>query len=111
MAKTVLNLLLTFDGFIAGGKDEIDWIEKVHQKKSGSSNFDFSGYTSEVGSIITGNYSYTLGIEHVWFKNNAYGPSPIFVLCNKETDKISSDADFRYVTNDIKEVHRLNSEA
>jgi hypothetical protein len=33
MAKTVLNLLLTFDGFIAGEQDEIDWIDKVHKRK------------------------------------------------------------------------------
>lgn len=32
MAKTVLNLLLSFDGFIASEKDEIDWIEKSSSK-------------------------------------------------------------------------------
>lgn len=109
MAKTVLNLLMTFDGFIAGEKDEIDWIEKVHKKDSGY-EFDFSSFTSNVGAIITGNRSYEMGIEQGWFKNNAYGPSPIFVLCSKTPDKTPDDADFRYVTSGVKEAHRLAGE-
>lgn len=111
MAKTVLNLLLTFDGFIAGKKDEIDWIEKVHKRNSGSSDFDFSGFTSKVGAIITGNRSYKLGIEHGWFKNNAYGPSPIFVLCRSIPDEKPNNAGFRYITSGIRDIHRLACEA
>ena len=58
MAKLVLNLLITFDGFIAGQKDEIDWIEKVHRRESGGEKFDFSSFTSKLGAIITGSRSY-----------------------------------------------------
>ncbi|MFO7526561.1 MAG: dihydrofolate reductase family protein [Ignavibacteriaceae bacterium] len=109
MAKTVLNLLITFDGFIAGEKDEIDWIDKVHKRNSGGGDFDFSSFTSKVGAIITGNRSYKLGIEHGWFKNNAYGPSPVFVLCKDVPEKKSGDADFRYVTNGIQEAYEQAS--
>lgn len=109
MSKTVLNLLMTFDGFIAGEKDEIDWIAKVHNSNSGSGEFDFSLFTSKVGAIISGIRSYELGIEHGWFKNKAYGPSPIFVLCHKIPDKKSKDADFHYVKSGIKEAHQLAS--
>lgn len=109
MAKTVLNLLVTFDGFIAGPNDEIDWIEKVHRRDSGGEKFDFSSFTSKLGAIITGNRSYELGIENGWFKNNAYGPSPIFVVCNEIPDKMPTDADFRYVTSGIKEAHQQAS--
>lgn len=111
MSKTVLNLLLTFDGFIAGEKDEIDWIEKVHRRESGSEKFDFTPFTSKLGAIITGNRSYQLGIEHGWFKNNAYGPSPIFVLCKNIPDEKSDDADFRYVTTGIQDAYNQASEA
>ena len=111
MAKTVLNLLITFDGYIAGEKDEIDWIEKVTKRNAGSGEFDFSSFTSNLGAVITGNRSYKLGIEHGWFKNNAYGPSPIFVLCNKLPDKKSDDADFHFVTSGIKEIHRQAGKA
>jgi dihydrofolate reductase len=108
MAATVLNMLLTFDGYIAGVKDEIDWIDKVNKRSSGE--FDFSSFTSKLGAIITGSRSYELGIKHGWFKNNAYGPSPIFVVCNKEP-KHSDDADFQYVTTGIKDAHKLATKA
>jgi dihydrofolate reductase len=105
VSKTVLNLLITFDGFIAGQEDEIYWIEKVHRRDSGGEKFDFSSFTSKVRAIITGNRSYEQGIEHGWFKNNAYGPSQIFVLCKDVSEKKSDDADFRYVTTGIHDAH------
>lgn len=101
-------MLLTFDGYIAGVKDEIDWIDKVTKKTGGE--YDFSPFVSKLGAIITGSRSYELGIKYGWFKNNAYGPSPIFVVCRKNS-KPSDDADFRYVTTGIKEAHRLACEA
>ncbi|RPI72251.1 MAG: hypothetical protein EHM47_08680, partial [Ignavibacteriales bacterium] len=69
--------------------------------------FDFSSFTSKVGAVITGNRSYQLGIKHGWFKNNAYGPSPIFVVCN-EVPEQSNDAEFHYITSGkdlIDEMH------
>lgn len=111
MSKTVLNLLMTFDGFIAGEKDEIDWIEKVHKSQNIDEEFDFSSFTSKVGAIITGHRAYKLGIEHGWFKNEAYGPSPIFVLCHEIPNKPSKDADFLFVTSGIKDIHEMAKEA
>lgn len=110
MSKTVLNLLITFDGYIAGQKDEIDWIEKVHNHESGLEEFDFSSFTSNVGAIITGSRSYRLGVKHGWFKNEAYGPSPIFVLCNTVPQNISEDADFRFVTTGINDAYKQASQ-
>lgn len=111
MAKTVLNLLITFDGYIAGEKDEIDWIEKVHNSQSDLEEFDFSSFTSKVGAIIIGNRSYELGVKHGWFKNEAYGPSPIFILSKTIPESISKDADFRFVTTGIKEAYKQASKA
>lgn len=102
---------MTFDGFIAGENDEIEWIEKVHRRDSAGEKFDFASFTSKLGAIITGNRSFQLGIEHGWFKNNAYGPSPIFVLCNKEPDEKSSDADFKYITAGVKDAYRQANKA
>jgi dihydrofolate reductase len=110
MAITVLNMLLTFDGYIAGVKDEIDWIEKVTSRNTGEAKFDFTPFIRKLGAIITGNRSYKLGIKHGWFKNNAYGPSPVFVVAEKTPPKISKDADFRFVTS-IKDAHKKASEA
>lgn len=111
MATTVLNLIMTFDGYIAGAHDEIDWIDKVSRRPSDSPPYDFKAFTAKVGAVITGNRSYELGIEAGWFKNEAYGPSPIFVICKRVPEQLSSDADFRYVTTGILDAHRLASEA
>ena len=111
MATTVLNLIMTFDGYIAGVHDEIDWIDKVTKRPSDSPAYDFGAFTAKVGAVITGNRSYELGIRAGWFKNEAYGPSPIFVLCKQAPEQPSSDADFRYVTTGIHDAHRQASEA
>ena len=110
MSKIVLNVLMTFDGYIAGEKDEIDWIEKVHKGKNVNDLFDFTSFTSKVGAIITGSRSYKLGIQYGWFKDEAFGPSPIFVLSHKIPDKLSNDADFRFVTGGIDEAYKSASE-
>lgn len=109
MATTILNLIMTFDGYVAGVHDKMDWLTQVHKRSQGSAKHDFSSFTSQVGAIIVGKRSYELGIKQGWFKNNAYGPSPIFVLCRKIPKKISRDADFRFITKGIKKTYQQAS--
>lgn len=116
MSKTVLNVIMTFDGFVAGTHDEIDWIAEGSSSHSSGGDakeekWDFSEFTSQVGAIIVGKRSYELGIEQGWFKNEAYGPSPIFVLCESAPDNPSDDADFRFVTDGIESAHQQASAA
>ena len=109
MSKTVLNLVITFDGYVAGTHDEIDWLHKILERPTGGARWDFSAFTSKVGAIIVGNRTYKLGIEQGWFKDRAYGPSPIFVLCESIPDGPSSDAEFRFITAGVEEAHRQAS--
>ncbi len=109
MSKTILNLVMTFDGFVAGVHDEIDWLHKILKRPTGSAKWDFSLFTSRVGAIIVGKHSYELGVAKGWFKNQAYGPSPIFVLCESVPKNPSHDADFQFVTAGIEEAHRQAS--
>ena len=111
MAKTILNLVMTFDGYVAGMHDEIDWLHKILRRPTGSAKWDFSAFTSKVGAVIAGNRSYELGIEQGWFTNKAYGPSPIFVLCRSVPDDPSKDADFKFVTGGIEDAYRQASAA
>lgn len=106
MAKTILNLVMTFNGYVAGMHDKIDWLHKILRRPTGSAKWDFSAFTSKVGAVIAGNRSYELGIEQGWFKNKAYGPSPIFVLCRSVPDDPSKDADFKFVTGGIEDAYR-----
>jgi dihydrofolate reductase len=64
-----------------------------------------------VGAIIVGMRSYEIGIEKGWFKNNAYGSSPIFVVCKQKPKTISKDADFRFITEGIEAAHKEASKA
>lgn len=100
---------MTFDGYVAGENDEIDWIKRVHKREKNTRKFDFSSFTSKVGAIIVGKNSYTLGVEQGWFKDQAYGSSPLFVVCHRIPQNRSQDADFRFITKGIKEVHRQAS--
>lgn len=113
MAKTVLNLIMTFDGLVAGTHDDIDWIAESSQVIPGvaEKKWDFSEFTSQIGAIIVGMRSYELGIEQGWFKNNAYGPSPIFVLCKEAPKSPSTDAEFIFVTDGIDAIYHQASDA
>jgi len=115
MAKTVLNLIMTFDGYVAGAHDEIDWIASTTSAAAAAATgeaqqWDFSEFTNQVGAIIVGKRSYDLGLQQGWFKDNAYGPSPIFVLCESAPEQPSKEADFRFV-NDIDEMYKQASDA
>jgi dihydrofolate reductase len=105
---------MTFDGYVAGVHDEIDWLSsKYYSSKKESKDWpkwDFSAFTSKVGAIIVGKRSYELGIEKGWFKNQAYGPSQIFVLCESVPDKPSLDAEFRFVTGGAEQAYRQAGE-
>lgn len=107
MAKIILNLAISLDGFAAGTHDEIDWMAQYDNP----SEFGFDTFLPTIGAIIVGQRSYEIGVEQGWFKDETYGPSPIFVVCKKAPAKPSQDADFHFVTGGIDEAYRNASEA
>lgn len=100
MTKTVLEIALTVDGFIAGPNDEQHWLEGFED----TSEFGFDEFIADTGAIIMGKRSYDLGINQGWFKGTTYGALPIFVICNKIPNNPSNDADFRFVTTGIDDL-------
>lgn len=106
MPKAILEIALSADGFVAGLHDEQDWLEQFDDP----SEFGFDTFIPTVGALVVGMRSYQLGVERGWFKNEAYGPSPIFVVCQETPESPSSDADFRFVTS-IEEAHQKAAEA
>lgn len=107
MSKTILEIALTVDGFVAGPYDEQDWLEGFGDL----SEFGFDEFIAGVGAIIIGKRSYDLGIEQGWFKGGTYGDSPVFVICNDIPKETSNDADFRFVTSGIEDLHHQALEA
>lgn len=107
MSKTILEIAITVDGFVAGLNDEQDWLEGFGDL----SEFGFDEFIAETGAIIIGKRSYDLGIDQGWFKGSTYGESPIFVICSKLPEDPSNDADFRFVTSGIKDLYNLALES
>ncbi|HEU5122191.1 MAG TPA: dihydrofolate reductase family protein [Candidatus Saccharimonadales bacterium] len=106
MTKAILEIALSADGYVAGLHDEQDWLEQFDDP----SEFGFDKFLPTVGSLVVGMRSYELGVERSWFKNQAYGPSPIFVVCKEAPENPSSDADFRFVTS-IEEAYQKAADA
>jgi dihydrofolate reductase len=107
MSKTILEIALTVDGFVAGPSDEQDWLEGFGDLNE----FGFNEFIVDIGAIIMGKRSYDLGIEQGWFNGGTYGDSPIFVICNDRQDESSSDADFRFVTSGVEDLYHQAHEA
>lgn len=91
--KVILNIIMSLDGYVARSDDSIDWIEPYDNL----SEYGFDDFISSVGAIIMGDRSYDIGIENDWFKDNPYGPSPIFVVSSKKHLKDQTDGDVTFV--------------
>ncbi len=100
MSKTVLYIATSFDGYIAGPNDEVDWMDRYADVEYG-----FNDFLAGVGAIIMGRRSYDVGIEQNWFGQYNYG-SPIFVLTKRAPYTPSQDGDFTFVTDGIEAAHK-----
>lgn len=109
MTKVVLNIATSLDGYIAGLHDEVDWLD--HYSGSGD-DYGFKEFIAGVGAVIMGRRSYDLGVKQGWFKKDAYGPSPIFVISKDiPADNVPQDTDFRFITTGIEDAYREAKEA
>jgi dihydrofolate reductase len=97
--KTILYIGTSFDGFIAGSRDELDWMDRYENVEYG-----FNDFLKSVGAIVMGRRSYDVGVEQNWFSQFDYG-SPIIVFSTNTPDTISRDADFTFVTDGIEAAH------
>jgi dihydrofolate reductase len=100
MSKTVLYIATSFDGYIAGPNDEVDWMNRYANVEYG-----FNDFLAGVGAIIMGRRSYDVGIEQNWFSQYNYG-SPILVLTRSAPESPSKDGDFTFVTDGIEAAHK-----
>lgn len=107
MSKTVLEIALSVDGYVAGLHDEQDWLEQFDDP----AEFGFDTFLPTIGAIVVGMRSYELGVERGWFKDQAYGPSPIFVICKEKPATVSQDAVFRFVTDGIESAYNQAMQA
>ena len=99
MSKTILYIATSFDGYVAGPNDEVDWMDRY-----ANVDYGFSDFLSSVGAIIMGRRSYDVGVEQNWFSQFDYG-SPIVVVSNDPARTLSEDGDFTFVTEGIEAAH------
>ena len=93
MSKVILDLAMSLDGYVAGVHDEIDWLADFDPN-----DYGFPEFIKTVGAIILGKRSYDIGAEQGWFKDAAYGSSPIFVVSKDIPKIVSDDATFYFVS-------------
>ena len=98
-SKTILYIAASFDGYVAGPHDEVDWMDRYEDVEYG-----FADFLSRVGAIIMGRRSYDVGVEQNWFGQFDYG-SPIVVVSNDTPQSPSKDGDFTFVTEGIEAAH------
>ena len=99
MAKTLLYIATSLDGYVAGPNDEIGWLDRYNNVDYGLKEF-----LSGVGAIIMGRRSYDIGVEQKWFSRFNYGV-PIFVVSHEQPVSINKDAEFIFVTKGIEAAH------
>ena len=99
MAKTILYMATSFDGYVAGPHDEVDWMDAY-----GDVEYGFEHFLATVGAIIMGRRTYDVGVEKQWFSQYDY-KSPILVVSGNRPTAPSNDADFTFVTEGIEAAH------
>ena len=58
MSKTILYIATSFDGYVAGPNDEVDWMDRYANVEYG-----FEDFLNGVGAIIMGRRSYDIGVR------------------------------------------------
>jgi dihydrofolate reductase len=96
MAKTILYIGISLDGYIAGPNDETEWMDPY-----GEVEYGFNDFLNTVGAIIMGRRSYEIGVEKGWFSQYNYG-SPIIVVSKNVPAEISADGEFTFVFEGIE---------
>ena len=99
MAKTILYIATSLDGYVAGPNDEVEWLNRYHNV-----DFGLKEFLSRIGAIIIGRRSYDMGVEQKWFSQYDYGV-PIFVVSHDQPISINKDAEFIFVTKGIEAAH------
>jgi dihydrofolate reductase len=100
MAKTILYIATSLDGYVAGPNDEVEWLNRYN-----NINFGLKEFLSRIGAIIIGRRSYDIGVEQKWFSQYDYGVS-IFVVSHDQPISINKDGEFIFVTKGIEAAHK-----
>jgi dihydrofolate reductase len=99
MSKTILYIATSFDGYVAGPHDEVDWMDRY-----GNVEYGFNDFLAGVGAIVMGRRSYDVGVEQRWFSQYNYG-APIVVLSRSVPASPSKDGDFTFVAAGLQAAH------
>jgi dihydrofolate reductase len=99
MSKTILYIATSFDGYVAGPRDEVDWMSRYENVEYG-----FKDFLAGVGAIVMGRRSYDVGVEQNWFGKYDYG-APIVVVTRTPPKSPAEAGDFTFVSDGIEAAH------
>jgi dihydrofolate reductase len=103
MAKVVIHVTMTLDGFIARPNDEIDWASKYAD--DGMSK----GIVAEIGAVVMGNSRYHPGEDPVPYGGLVNVPQ--FVVTHKPRDPLTAEGLTFTFVNSIERAVSLAKEA
>ncbi len=102
MAKVILDMSMSLDGFVAGPKDEDGGLHDYFFSPSGETTKVIEEGFKFTGAIIMGKRSYDIGAAQDGFANNPY-QVPTFILSSKVPKKRAKGAeDFVFVSDGIE---------
>jgi dihydrofolate reductase len=108
MGKTVVEITMSLDGFVAGpgiteqdpmGKEGPRLHEWLFGAKTDADNALLTELMNNTGAVILGNYTYTTAIKDAWGNTSPFA-APAFVLCKQAPASIIPG--FTYVTDGLR---------
>jgi dihydrofolate reductase len=104
VAKVVLDMAMSLDGFIAGANDEDHGLHNYFFSPSGPTREVIEEGFKTTGTIIMGRRAYEIGAAQDGFADNPY-QVPTFVLTHHVPQTVSKGAEaFVFVTDGIESV-------
>ena len=102
MAKVILDMAMSLDGFIAGPNDEDRGLHDYFFSPAGPTIEVIEEGFKTTGTIIMGRRAYDIGAAQNGFADNPY-QVPTFILTHHVPEKIATGADaFIFVTDGIE---------
>jgi dihydrofolate reductase len=96
MAKTVLYIAVSLDGYIAGRDDDLSWLDPYSDV-----DYEFDKFLSTIGAIIVGRRTYDIEVARGWESGH---PVPTFVVTRRLRDGKPRRPDVFFIDDDIAEV-------
>jgi dihydrofolate reductase len=104
MTKLIYYTATTLDGFIADPDDSLDWLFRQDQDEQGPMGYD--EFIAGIGAIVMGATTYEWVLAHTDRTGEQWAyDMPAWVLTHRDLKPPTPDADVRFASGGVREVH------